>query len=184
MEERFKGLSEVDIFKRVSEDDVNAMEYFYKKYHADLVMYAFKFLGNEDDAKDNVQQLFLAFWERRKNIAIHSSVKSYLISSLRNRLIDHIRKNVHCESLQKETEFLFVEQGNLTLNEMIGEELQKLITDSIQKLPDKTREIFCLNRFEGLKYKKIANEMKISVKTVEYHMGCALKSLREILSHY
>ena len=184
MEKRFKGLSEVDIFKLVSEDNIEALEYIYKKYHTDLVLYAFKFLGNEDDAKDCVQQLFLAFWERRKNITIHTSVKSYLISSLRNRLIDHVKRNVHCESLQIETENLFVEQDDLALNVMIKEELQKLITDSIQKLPDKTREIFCLNRFEGLKYKEIALEMEMTVKNVEYHIGSALKLLRNILSHY
>lgn len=184
MENRFKGLSEVDIFKLVSEDDIKALEYFYKKHHGGLVLYAFKFLGNEDDAKDAVQQLFLAFWEKRKNITINTSVKSYLVTSLRNRLIDQIKKTVHCKSLQNESEPLIIDQEDLAVNVMIGKELQELITDTIQKLPDKTREIFCLNRFEGLKYKEIALEMEMSVKNVEYHMGSALKLLRDILSHY
>ena len=184
MEKRYKELSEVDIFKLVSEDDVNALEFFYKKYHAELVLYAFKFLGNEEDAKDNVQQLFLSLWEKRKNITINTSVKSYLFTSLRNRLIDQIKRTVHSKSLQNETESLFIDQGDLAVNVMIGDEMQKLITDTIQKLPDKTREIFCLNRFEGLKYKEIAKEMEMTVKNVEYHIGNALKSLRNILSSY
>ena len=61
-------------------------------------------------------------------------------------------------------------------------ELNARINQSINELPEKCREVFKLCRFEGLKYAQIAEQLDISVKTVEMQMGIALKKLRQKLS--
>ena len=64
------------------------------------------------------------------------------------------------------------------------QELSKLINKTVNKLPERCKKIFCLSRFEGLKYREIAEELSISIKTVEANMGIALKHFRKSLSDY
>ena len=87
----------------------------------------------------------------------------------------------------QKVENLYVQRALHTLDQydqvdiMELSELQETIKKAIEKLPPKCREIFELNRFEGKRYKEIAEQLNISLKTVENQMGKALKVMREEL---
>ena len=61
-------------------------------------------------------------------------------------------------------------------------ELQAKVAEILERLPERCGKIFCMNRFEGLKYAEIAEKLSISVKTVEANMGRALKEFRKALT--
>ena len=139
-----------------------------------------KILGDEEDAREVVQKVFLALWEKREEMDLSTSLKSYLFTSVHNRSLNVIRdrKKFSDEEVPEVV-------GEWDVSAQIESmELEKKIGEAISGLPEKCREIFELNRFEGLKYGEIADHLGISVKTVENQMSKALKVLREQLSKY
>ena len=170
--------------KKLSGLDIHSFETLFREYYQVLCAYAFRFLNDPDSAEEIVQDLFYTLWEKKDELQINTSVKSYLYSAVHNRCIKHI------EHRKVETRY---QQYYLKNESEIGTEpegdhqaleLQEIINDTLKALPERCSKIFRLNRFEGLKYHEIAARMAISVKTVEANMGKALKALRKSLKDY
>ena len=132
-------------------------------------------------AEDLAQDVFLELWKRRESIPPDSSEGAYLLQSVRNRALNHLRhlqvqrKNVmHIEAITGPAEFADARARR--------DELQDAATNAIAELPPRTREVFIMSRERGLKYLEIAEILGITVKAVEANMSRALKSLREKLS--
>jgi RNA polymerase sigma-70 factor, ECF subfamily len=154
-------------------DEVGFKKLYYEYYEA-----LFKFLWRKtrdyDTSKDLVQELFLRVWKNRENINYNESVKSYLFTSANNLAIDHLRKKITNQKYFERSEINDVpsEQNDYS-------ELKENLDKVLEKMPEKLREVFTLNRFEDLKYLEIAKMLGISVKTVESRMSKALKILRK-----
>lgn len=175
------NISDPEIFQRIKKGDEVAFSCLFDGYYSSLCFFAAKFLNDLDLARSLVQQLFVDLWLNREKVEIKQSVKSYLFQSVKNRCIDHLRK----EKINIGMSAPAFELNQIPFRDLVEEaELNERINASINKLPEKCREIFLLCRFEGLKYAEIAQKMNISVKTVEMQMGIALKRLRESLSDY
>lgn len=160
--------------------DQSSFEELFRTYFTPLMLFARKFLVNEDDAREVVHKVFISLWERREDMDVSSSLKSYLFTSVHNRSLNVIRdrKKFSDEELPEVA-------GDWDVSTQIESmELEEKIREAIQSLPEKCRQIFELNRFEGLKYSEIAQQLDISVKTVENQMSKALRILREKLIHY
>jgi len=160
--------------------DSSSFEELFRSYFTPLMLFARKILVDEDDAREVVHKVFIALWEKRDKLDLNTSLKSYLFTSVHNRSLNLLRdrKKFSDEELPEVA-------GNWDVSTQIeAMELEEKIRETIQSLPDKCRQIFELNRFEGLKYSEIAQELNISVKTVENQMSKALKILREKLMHY
>ncbi len=155
-------------------------ERLFRDYFPPLMAFARKILGDEDDAREVVQQVFIKLWERREEMDLSSSLKSYLFTSVHNRSLNVIRDRK--KFVSGEMPELSGEWDVSAQIESI--ELEEKIREGIDSLPEKCREIFELNRFTGLKYAEIAIKLGISVKTVENQMTKALKILREKLGKY
>jgi len=135
-------------------------------------------------AEEIVQDVFYNVWKNRESIRITQSWKSYLYRSVYNNSMMYLRKKRREVSLE---EGLFPEkEGNSPdpFQELEFNEVSAVVSETISSLPERTREIFLLNRQEGLKYREIAERLSISVKTVEANMGRALKALRGSLEKY
>ncbi|GAG28590.1 unnamed protein product [marine sediment metagenome] len=147
-------------------------------------MYAKEFIGDMDAAEEIVQGFFVKFWAERKQIRITSSVKAYLVMSVRNKCLDFLKHrkimDKHNKEIQKEPPNK-VEEGEEVI---MTYELKEKIENSINALPRNCREIFKKSRYEGKKYSEIAGELGISIKTVEAQIGKALKKLREDLKDF
>lgn len=165
---------------QMSELDENSFEKLFKSFFPALMVFAKKTLGNEDDAREVVHQVFISVWEKRKEIDLSKSLKSYLFTSVHNRSLNVIRDRKKFSSAEVPDV-----AGEWDVSSVIESmELEEKIKEVIQSLPEKCREVFELNRFEGLKYSEIADRLNISVKTVENQMSKALKILRDKLSKY
>ncbi len=142
--------------------------------------FAKKILLDEDDAREVVHQVFISVWEKRQEIDLSISLKSYLFTSVHNRSLNMIRDRKKFSSAEVPDV-----AGEWDVSSVIETmELEERIKEVINSLPEKCREVFELNRFDGLKYSEIAERLNISPKTVENQMSKALKILREKLSKY
>ena len=164
--------------------DKRAFEELFRSFFPSLVFFAQKFVPDQDTAKEIVHNVFINLWEKRRQVDSTSSLKSYLFTSVHNRCLNYIRDQKKFD--KDETIFQRLDSSDFTdgVDRLETQELEQRIYDALQALPEKCREVFMLNRFEGLKYAEIGEKLGISVKTVETQMSKALKILREKLIDY
>lgn len=171
------------ILQSLKSGNAKAFERLFREHYSPLVRFAFRFMKQEEPAEGAVQEVFTSLWEKRENIRISTSLKSYLYTSVRNHCLNKIKHSKVRQSYLEQFE------GNepvieSIINDLEAGELKDRISAAIGALPDRCREIFELSRFNGLRYKEIAGELGISPKTVEVQMGKALRLLREHLKDY
>ncbi len=175
---------EVQILDSIKAGNVVVFEQVFKQYYSRLCNYAAGILNDADEAEEVVQQIMINLWEKRNTLEITSSFKSYLYRAVHNAALNKIRQSKvrQLYSIEKVYEGEgFAEQAS---HKIIKSELEQQILNSINKLPEQCRLVFKLSRFEEMKYSEIAAHLDISVKTVENHMGKALKLLRGHLKDY
>jgi len=164
--------------------DKGAFEKLFRSFFPSLVLFAQKYVPDQDTAKDIVHNVFINLWEKRQQIDTGSPLKSYLFTSVHNRCLNYIRDQKKFD--KDDTIFQRTDSADFSdgVDRLEEQELEQRIFDALQALPEKCREIFTMNRFDGLKYAEIAEKLGISVKTVETQMSKALKILREKLIDY
>lgn len=131
-----------------------------------------------------MQEVFFKLWKNRAELEIQTNLKSYLFRAVRNgcmNLIEHIQVRDSYKILNEED---IKDAESRYIDEAIVSELEQRIRETIDKLPTERRKIFIMSRFDGLKYREIADRLGISVKTVENQMYQALKFLRDNLVDY
>ena len=166
--------------KKLGELDEGSFEALFRSLFPPLMVFARKILVDEDDAREVVHQVFISVWEKRKEIDLKVSLKSYLFTSVHNRSLNVLRDRKKFSSAEVPDV-----AGDFDVSALIETmELEEKIMEVVGALPEKCREIFEMNRFDGLKYSEIAERLQISQKTVENQMSKALKILRERLSKY
>jgi RNA polymerase sigma-70 factor (family 1) len=155
----------------------------FRMWYPVLCRYAISILASQAEAEDLVQQVFLKLWEKRNDLDINTSLKAYLYRMVHNACLNHMRsqKNKSTESIE---EYLVPVESHTPERALTSAELDARIQNALQRLPKECRRIFELNRFETLKYREIAEQLQISIKTVESQMGKALRILRTELSDY
>ncbi|NOT75146.1 MAG: RNA polymerase sigma-70 factor [Cyclobacteriaceae bacterium] len=177
-------LLEQQVFTALQEGNESAFEMLFKTYYKPLCNYAYSFLNDRDEAEEVVQSAFIGIWDKRNSIEIQTSMKSYLYRMVRNaclNVIKHVKvKKVHAKYEMAGGEPVHEEVGQAVL----ALELEQKIYEAMKALPEQCRIVFQLSRFEELKYAEIAEQLSISVKTVENHMGKALKIMRSQLKDY
>jgi RNA polymerase sigma-70 factor (ECF subfamily) len=175
-------ISDNEIIGRIREGDIKQFEALFRSSYASLVKYAMTLVKDHDTAEEIVQDLFFKLWQNKEKIKIESSLNGYLFRSVHNKCLHHIE---HLKVIDKHEKEMSYEQssGAESPAEILQyKELQAKIARTIEKLPERCGQIFCMNRFEGLKYSEIAEKLSVSVKTVESNMGRALKEFRKALA--
>lgn len=146
--------------------------------------FANKYLQDVDEAEEIVQNCFVKFWENRNDLKVNSSVRSYMFTSIKNACLNQIKhlKVKEDYKIHNEKE---IELSQYSIDDDLeASELESKINKTINALPEGRRQIFILSRYEGLKYREIADKLKISIKTVENQMGSAIKFLKTELAEY
>lgn len=141
-----------------------------------------KYVRDEQIAEEIVQEVFINIWERRESLTITTSIKSYLFTAIRNRSFNYLKLQLPKEQKKVDLDGVGFMEEDSREQEMIMDELKEYVHSAIESLPNKCRIIFNLSRNAGMTYKEIAEELDISVKTVENQIGLALKKLRENLN--
>jgi RNA polymerase sigma-70 factor (ECF subfamily) len=169
---------------RISAGSQEAFEILFKEHYSGLCGYARKYVFDLDQAEEIVQDLFFNLWKKKNNLFIDTSIEAYLFRAVRNACLNYLKhqkvKQYHADTIKKNPSAGHSDMAN----PMEILELQTKIDEAVESLPPERQKIFRLSRYEGLKYKEIADQLGLSVKTVEAQMGKALKSLRENLTEY
>ena len=156
-------------------------ESLFRAWYLPLVNYGTSITKERDAAEEIVQELFYVIWRDREKINITTSVKGYLFRSVYNKSLHYLN---HRKVVMKHVSEAVPETGrdsNDPSEIMKYKELHDKVSIVLDQLPEKCAQIFCMSRFEGLKYSEIASKLAISVKTVEANMSRALKEFRKEL---
>lgn len=172
-----------DIFDKIKKGDEQAFKILFHTFYKSLCNYAIQFLEDIEDAEEVSQDIFVKLWEKRSTIEIKTSVKNYLFRSVRNQCLNQIKHKKIKQQYVNTIKEISKQDINIS-HYFIEPDLAKKIGKAINLMPEKRKNIFRLSREEGLKYKEIAKKLNISEKTVEAHMGLALKYLRKKLKIY
>jgi len=158
---------------------IKEFEQFFNEYYIPVLRYCCTIVKDMDEAEDIVQQVFISIWQKKETINIHTSARAYLYKTVYNASLDFLKHEGVKEKYKKEIIANNIQP--VRFERMQEYELNLKIEMAIAKLPEQCRKIFRMSRIENKKYKEIAAEFNISEKTVENHMGKALKLLRESL---
>ncbi|MDL2265949.1 RNA polymerase sigma-70 factor [Parabacteroides sp. OttesenSCG-928-G21] len=150
-------------------------ETHFKRHYRPLCLYAMRYVEQLDDAEDIVQQAFADVWAKNKDNQTIINLKAYLYQTVRNRSLSFIAESPHLRCAESLEDIEDISEDE----KMLRAERDARLWTAIDKLPSERRKIFLLSKRDGLKYQEIAEELNISVKTVENQMSKALKTLRE-----
>ena len=174
------------ILDLLAKDDTLASTLLYKRFYVGLYNYVREVVGNPEPAKDIVQELFMAIWEKRHSLNLSKPLGKYLFvaayhKSL-NYLRDHKRENIILGEIINRS-------GNEPTSpaadvEIEAGELAELIKKAMSLLPFKARRAFIMSRKYGMTYPEIARSLSVSDKAVEKNMSKALALLRKYLGDY
>jgi RNA polymerase sigma-70 factor (ECF subfamily) len=165
-------------------DYEQTVERMFTDWFGNLYTYAFSILEDEATAEEVVQSVFCKIWERREQLQVHTSLRSYIYGSVYHECMDILRKK---KNIQRHRVHV-LRNGDRATDNAAGRvemgELEQRLRQALDELPDQCRNIFNLSRFGELKYREIADLLGLSIKTVEAQMTKALKKLREKLVGY
>jgi RNA polymerase sigma-70 factor (family 1) len=173
--------NENELLEALRSGDEQAFSIIFKKHWYHLYSTALSKVQSHEIAEEIVQSLFVNLWEKRSVLLI-TNLSHYLNVSLKNKCIDHARRNI-----TKEKYWQFVRSYFPVMDvqeEVIVHELEEAVEKSIEMLPEKSRTIFKLNRIDGLSNSEIAKRINLSEKSVEYHITKSLKQLKQSLREF
>lgn len=151
-------------------------ERIFKELYRPLCLFALRFTEKTEDAEDVVQQAFADVWDKCCHNVTIANFKSYLYQAVRNRSLTLIAQS---SDTSQDTESLADLEDTSEEEQISRSERDARLWTAIDGLPPERKKIFLLAKRDGLKYQEIAEELNISVKTVENQIGKALKTLRE-----
>jgi RNA polymerase sigma-70 factor (ECF subfamily) len=165
-----------DLISLIEKGQTSTFTRFYTSYFQKLILASDKYINDIHTAEEIVQDIFLKMWEFPENMVEVKSVKSYLYRSVINASINFANRQKNLEQHHLKLASEFSDDYLTDLDE--ENEMIVILRDEIDKLPAQCKKVFKLSRFENFKYREIAKELNISEKTVENHIGNALKILR------
>lgn len=168
--------------KVVLEDDHVAFKKLFFEFYPSLCVFAGRYISSSDACEDIVQEVFFSIWKNRKNLNIHSSFRNFLITSVRNKCTDYLRKQSSHERYLENYTSPSLPSSPIDIYTI--NELEDMLQIALEKLPPNIQTAFDMSRSQNMTYKEIAAEMNISPKTVESYISKALKLLRKELKDY
>jgi RNA polymerase sigma-70 factor (ECF subfamily) len=175
-------LRDTEMVRRIRQGDAGQFESLFRSSYVSLVRYAKTLIRDHDTAEEIVQDLFFRLWKDKEKLYIESSLNGYLYRAVHNRCLHYIDHNRVVEKYAQEMAVMTQESNETPSDILHYRELQARIASILERLPEKCGRIFCMSRFEGLKYSEIAEKLSVSIKTVEANMGRALKEFRKALA--
>lgn len=177
--------SERFIRQMFEQDPRKGYELLFKRYYQPLCNHAIRFVYSRDLAEDLVIELFSQFWQKQLHKVIITSYRAYLFTSVRHAAFAHLRKELGREVPLADLSDIITESTPTTpQQELQFNELYLNIEKIVRALPPQSQKVFMMSWFEGKRNAAIADELQMSVKTVEGHMTKVLAILRKSLQDY
>lgn len=168
-----------EIAKNLQNGCQKAFEEVYNQYHKKIFGFCIKYGLNQSEAEEITQIVFIKVWENRNKIDPDKKLYSYILTMSKNIIIDSFKAKIKYQAA-KEYQMNFMKPVNNVEQNIHLTELQSSIEEALTKLPERRREVFELSRIQGLSNKEIANQLGISIKTVENHLNLALQDFKEV----
>jgi len=172
------------LLKQIKVNDKDAINSIFFAYSKRLYNFAFAYLKTEGDAKDVVQDVFINLWNNRENLREDTNLEAYLFTITRNSVISIFRKKITEKEYLRHLRETAIFQYSENDEQYDYERLSMRIKNLVDQLPEQRKLIFKLSKEKGLSNKAIAEELNISVKTVEDHMTKARRFLKSQLTDY
>lgn len=166
---------------RLIAGDEGAFCELYAAYKNRLIYFAMRFLKSREYAEDIFQDAFTVIWESRRFINPDASFSAYLYTIVRNRILNQLRELANENHLKEQILLQAIDHSNNTSNEILANDLQKLISHALQQLTPRQREIFEMSREKQMSHKEIAEALGISINTVQEHISISLRLVRDYL---
>lgn len=177
----FSEYTDEELLSLIKDSNDDAFTIIYNRYNKLLYVLAYKYLKDNDMAKDMVQQIFLKLWEVRKILTININLRNYLHTMLKNYTLNEIRNNMTALEKNYEMAQSPIEYENEILARLEEKEQMRALYHAINGLPEQKKTV-CLYKLQGnLSNQDIAEKMQISVPTVKTHYAQAIKMLHEHL---
>ncbi|QXV63844.1 RNA polymerase sigma-70 factor [Mucilaginibacter sp. 21P] len=170
---------------RLKSGDHKAFESIFKSHYRVLTLFANRMVNDLETAREITDEAFTKLWEKRDNLDTTCSLTSYLYKMVHNRCLNHFKhqqtKNLFLDYLHRQN-LLNLQAENFELA-YHDKEIGERIKSAVNELPPQCKMVFCMSRYEHLKYREIAEQLNISEKTVERHMTLAFARLRQALKN-
>ena len=176
--------SEDDYFCKFVNGDEGAFRKLFELFYQPLCLYAKRYIDEQWICEDIVQDVFALLWRKRKEVDIKISIRSFLVVSVKNLCIDHLRKKMRMEQYRDLVSRKAIIFHPVSDDVYLLTELQFLLEKALQKLPQTYRTVFEMNRFEGKNFDEIANILDISIRTAKRYKSQVIETLKKELKDY
>ncbi|GHB88189.1 RNA polymerase sigma-70 factor [Persicitalea jodogahamensis] len=172
---------ELFIRKTLADNPRLGVELLYKRYYQPMCTHAVKFVGSREVAEDLVSEIFFRFYSQNTFLDIDTSYRRYLFRTVRNRAYNYLRWDLSrkAELSEASQKPILKEQQPDQISQF--EELYHDVEEAVNKLPVERRRIYLMRKFDGMKYQEIADELHLSVKTVDVQLNRANQFVRGLL---
>lgn len=167
-----------------------AYKFLYDNHYPILCHIAAQYVHDDFLAETISGDVIFHIWEIRETLSIDTTIRGYLVRSVRNRCLDYLKSQYNrnesvLSSFSSDFPVLgYVKDDEYPLGRLLAGELEEEIMKAIERLPEECRHVFKMSRFDGKKNNEIAAETGISINTVKYHIKRALTLLHEDLNKY
>ena len=183
--------NEKKLIQGLKAGETSAFNGIFDQHYFDLCKYAVLFVRDEMAAEEIVEECFFRLWQNRSRIKIRESLKNYLFKTVHNISLNYLQhlkviknyKDLYV-NVQDNKEVLYEDFGSSPLQALQFKEFEVGLMEAIDNMPAQQKKVFSMNRFDGKKYREIADDLDISITTVKSHMSSALEYLREQLKEF
>ncbi|MBR5175893.1 MAG: RNA polymerase sigma-70 factor [Bacteroidales bacterium] len=166
-------------------------EAFYKRWYFRAIRFAMEYIRDESEAENIVQEVFVNIFEKRKSLSKDLNLTYYLFSAVKNRCINYLTNRLRKKSIKLSgDESVFLDRLSLAaleefdVNSTVRDNFEPRFNQALDTLPPRCRQIFVMSKIDGKKQDAIAEELGISINTVESQMKIAYAKLREELKDF
>lgn len=172
--------------------DINDFNKLFNEYYPRFIRFAQGYVKETEIAEDFVLEAFSAYWQNRSNLTPGTQPPAYVLTTVKNKCINHLQHIQVRQRAEQQINEHIEWRLNLSISTLqacdpdflFSKEIQQIVDQTLNRLPQKTHQIFILSRNKGYSYKEIAEEMSLSIKTVEFHISKALQELRLSLKDF
>lgn len=181
----FSDLSEQEWLMALRRGEEAGLRQIFDRHYPLLLGDLYRYIPDEDTCKDLAQEVFVELWRKRETLEIHTSLRAYLRRAAINKALNFIKVNRRT-ALEEGGDWDHAEDSSASdiSHKEEQENMEKVLLAAIEQLPEKCRLVFSLSRFEQLSHREIAEQLGISVKTIENQITKAMKFLREAMLKY
>lgn len=172
-----------ELIALLATNEESAIDLVFRKYYSFLCKSVYRIISDTQITEDLAQEVFYELWRKKAQLNITTSLRAYLKRAALNKALNYIRdQKIDFRNAPAKEELTSKEAS--IVQELAAVNLQQEIDQAIDSLPEKCRLVFVLSRYEEMSYRQIAEQLDISIKTVENQISKALKSLRKALANH